>query len=118
MLHINQVTIQELAVEALAKLGKLTIAGVIFALLYAIESLPCFWALVEPASAAESAPQPQPAKHPREKPSYVNNSADGPTIHFTNCRENEKGHTSCRFIDADGNQHWVYLAGYKLPPLK
>jgi hypothetical protein len=57
-------------------------------------------------------------KPEHRKPSIVNNSSDGPTIHFERCRENDKGHVSCAFVDPDGKEHWVYLAGYQLPPLK
>jgi len=89
-----------------------------FGLLFAVESLPGFMALAEQEPAAKPVQHSDSDKPERKRPSIVNNSDDGPTIHFSRCRENDKGHVSCSFEDADGNQHWVYLAGYKLPASK
>jgi hypothetical protein len=53
-----------------------------------------------------------PSKH---KAKIVATSDAGFTIHFSDCRENEKQHVSCSFQDEAGNQHWVYLPGVALP---
>lgn len=37
------------------------------------------------------------------------------SITFDKCRENEKHHVSCAFVDAEGYEHWVYLAGARWP---
>lgn len=37
------------------------------------------------------------------------------SITFDRCRENEKHHVSCAFTDAEGYEHWVYLAGATWP---
>ena len=54
----------------------------------------------------------------KRRPSIVAKSDTGITIHFDECRENDKGHVSCSFDDPDGNPHWVYLAGVALPGSK
>ena len=90
----------------------------LFALLCGIESLPGFMAFAESPVADVAHPAAPRDPGERKRPSIVNSSSDGPTIHFTSCRENDKQHVSCSFVDADGKQHWVYLAGYKLPAAK
>ncbi len=89
-----------------------------FLALVSIESTPGFMAVAEDQPAIQQQQHRDADKPERKRPSIVNNSSDGPTIHFTACRENDKGHVSCSFDDADGKQHWVYLAGYKLPTAK
>ena len=54
--------------------------------------------------------------HPARTRSKIINNSDGEiTIKFSGCRENEKHHISCQFEDPNGDSHWVYLAGIKLP---
>lgn len=84
------------------------------ALMAAVESLPGFMAFAEPAKTPQPKQAHDDAKPARTRSKIINNSEDGPTIHFTQCRENEKHHVSCQFDGPDGEQHWVYLAGYTL----
>lgn len=55
------------------------------------------------------------AKAPKQRSKIVAASNGGVTITFSECRENEKQHVSCKFEDSEGNEHWVYLAGVPLP---
>lgn len=54
----------------------------------------------------------------KHKATIIAKSNGSVTITFTNCRENDKQHVSCQMSDTDGNDHWVYLPGVKLPPAK
>jgi hypothetical protein len=118
MFHINSETrlniIDATKQAALKALG----FSILLAALFGIESIPGFMALAEPGSAPAVKQSHDSDRPERKRPSIVNNTDDGPTIHFSKCRENDKGHVSCQFTDAAGAEHWVYLAGYKLPPLK
>ena len=93
-------------------------AAALLLALASIESLPGFMAYAEQPVNDVAHPAQTHDTGERKRPSIVNNSSDGPTIHFTSCRENDKQHVSCSFVDAAGEQHWVYLAGYKLPAAK
>jgi hypothetical protein len=97
---------------------QLAVYFVLMPLCFAIESLPGFIALAEPAPTANVHQTVDANKPARTRSKIVGNSSDGPTIHFSQCRENDKQHVSCQMTDADGKQHWVYLAGYKLPAAK
>ena len=57
--------------------------------------------------------------HAKRQPAHIINNKHGElTITFTDCRENEKHHVSCKFTDNNGEDHWTYLAGVTLDDVK
>ena len=69
-----------------------------------------------PSDGQQPAKQYADSDHPARTRSKIINTSDGElTIKFSGCRENEKHHISCQFEDPNGDTHWVYLAGIKLP---
>jgi hypothetical protein len=56
--------------------------------------------------------------HKRSPHTIINKSNGDITITFTDCRENDKHHVSCKFTDPTGEEHWTYLAGLTLPSSK
>ena len=50
----------------------------------------------------------------KKKPAIVATSDQSVTVHFSECRENEKQHVSCKMEDGEGNEHWVYIPGLQL----
>jgi hypothetical protein len=54
-------------------------------------------------------------KDPRVKRTMIAKSDKPLILKLSNCRENDLHHVSCQFTDADGNDHWLYIPGLKLP---
>lgn len=63
---------------------------------------------VQQPAAAHAAPQHSAASS-ADSSSPIHVTADGVTVHFTECRANEKQHVSCKLDMGDGGSRWVYI---------
>jgi hypothetical protein len=50
-------------------------------------------------------------KEPRIKPKILFTTEQSFTLKLTDCRENDKQHVSCQFVDPTGKQRWLYIPG-------
>jgi len=54
----------------------------------------------------------------KKRPVIIAEFDQSVTVTFSECRENEKEHVSCKMEDSEGNEHWVYIPGLKLKAAK
>jgi hypothetical protein len=54
-------------------------------------------------------------KEPRVKPKIVFTTKQSFTLVLKDCRENDKHHVSCQFVDATGQERWLYIPGLTIP---
>lgn len=51
-------------------------------------------------------------KRDEQKTPKIAWSDDSFDLHFHYCEENEKHHWSCKFVDAKGDEHWMYIPNF------